>query len=379
VHVHSLLAPTLLSDIVRFSPAQLLVAAHGNYIGCVPDQISRAEARARLGTDPAATTFLFFGQLRAYKGVGGLLDAFNSLADDSPVRLIVAGMPGGGEACRDLDAVRSRLARSPGVVSCLEFIPDEEVQIYFRAADAVILPYHAVLTSGSAILALSFGKPVIAPSLGLIPDLISDGAEGLLYDGDETCGLLRAMRHFLTLDAGTRMRMEAAAREKAEGLSWEKTGKALYMEAMAGAVGRAEILGPARLRCFVRRGAVAQSRAMLAVLHQGDVEKTLRYVDSVISQQEVPADVIIVSSCKNPTDYVLLCEQMPSATVVQAPPGTSREDALGLASAITEQGGCQLVGLVTSDFASSPDDVLAGSMASAKQHPHLTMSVDLRK
>ena len=378
VHVHSRLAPASLADIVRLSPSQLLVAAHGNYIGCVPDQMSRVQARARLGTDEAATTFLFFGQIRAYKGVGGLLDAFDSLATESPVRLIVAGMAGGGATNSELNAVRSRLAHSPGVVSCLEFIPDEEVQIYFRAADAVILPYRAVLTSGSAILALSFGKPVIAPSLGLIPDLVSDGIEGLLYDCDEDGGMLRAMRRFLKLDAGTRMKMETAARARAEELSWDQTGKALYMEAIAGAVGRAEIQGPAGLRCFVRPGAAARSRAVLAVLHQGDVAETLHCVDSIISQREVPVGAVVVSTCENPMDYIVLCENAPSATVVQAPPGTSREDAFGLASAIAEQGGCEFVGLVTSDFTFGPG-VLAGLMASANRQSTITMPADIRK
>ncbi len=63
----------------------------------------------------------------------------------------------------------------------LETIPDDQMQVYLRAADAVVLPYRDVLSSGSAILAMTFGQPVIAPAIGCLPESL--GSEGtILYD-----------------------------------------------------------------------------------------------------------------------------------------------------------------------------------------------------
>ena len=67
------------------------------------------------------------------------------------------------------------------------------MQMYLRAADAVVLPYKDVLTSGSAILAMTFGQPVIAPAIGCLPESL--GAEGtILYDPSTPDGLERALR-----------------------------------------------------------------------------------------------------------------------------------------------------------------------------------------
>ena len=178
----------------------------------------------------------------------------------------------------------------------IKFIPDEEVQVFFHAADVVILPYRAVLTSGSAILAISFGKPVVAPALGLITDLIRDGEDGLLYDPDEPGGLLRAMRRFLDLDARARTRMGAAARATAARLSWGKASGALYLDALAGAVGKPEILGAGEngRRCFIRRGAIAKSDVVLSVVHEDDIEKTSACVASIIGQPEAIVDCLVV-------------------------------------------------------------------------------------
>lgn len=53
----------------------------------------------------------------------------------------------------------------------LDFIPKEKVQLFFRAADGVVLPYTEILNSGSALLALSFNRPVLVPEKGAMGEL----------------------------------------------------------------------------------------------------------------------------------------------------------------------------------------------------------------
>ena len=62
-----------------------------------------------------------------------------------------------------------------------EFIPDEDIQIYLKASDIFVLPYKDITTSGAAALALSFGKPILAPSITSFPEVVTPTA-GILYD-----------------------------------------------------------------------------------------------------------------------------------------------------------------------------------------------------
>jgi glycosyltransferase involved in cell wall biosynthesis len=184
------------------------VVPHGHYIDAYPRGVERAEARRRLGLGDADVVFLSFGQVRAYKGIPDLLAAFAAL-DLPAVRLVVAG----GGADRALaDDVRREAARDPRVVAHLAHVADADVQAYFEAADWVVLPYRDVLTSGSALLALSFGRPVIAPRRGCLADLGED--DGVLgYEPDVPGALGAALARATTLDAvAWRPRALAAAR-----------------------------------------------------------------------------------------------------------------------------------------------------------------------
>jgi len=99
----------------------------------------------------------------------------------------------------EADAVRDVAGDDERITLRLEFIPDEELPVLLGAADAVALPFRDILTSGSAILAMSYGRPVIAPSLGCLPETLpADG--NLLYDPDDDGGLRWALWRALTTD-----------------------------------------------------------------------------------------------------------------------------------------------------------------------------------
>ena len=186
-------------DLRSADRARLHVIPHGNYVGLYPAPADRAEARARLELTEDVTVLAFVGAIRAYKGVAQLLAAFHEI-DDPKARLIVAGNP---RATRDAPGLGSELAaaarRDPRVQVRLRFVPDEEIGILLTAADAVVLPFRDILTSGSAILAMSFGKAVVAPRLGCLPELLDTGG-GLLYDPVPADALRNALRAALAAD-----------------------------------------------------------------------------------------------------------------------------------------------------------------------------------
>jgi len=172
---------------------KISVIPHGHYVDSYPNDVSPTDARRDLGTDPDKTTFLFFGRIREYKNVPALVDAFEQVDD---AELYVVGRPGSesldvelSERCADVDAV----------TYVPEFVPEDEIQRYMTAADVVVLPFSDVLSSGSAILAMSFATPVVAPDIGCVSTLLANQSE-LVYDPDREGALAETLQTATTLD-----------------------------------------------------------------------------------------------------------------------------------------------------------------------------------
>jgi len=158
---------------------------------------------------------LFFGKVEEYKGVEDLLAAVATMPADLPARLTIAGQ------CDD-PALRSRLralARAAGdrVALRLERVPEDEVTGLLAASDLVVLPFRRITTSGSAMLALAHGRPLIVPDLAALADL--PPAAVIRYDGSIrslTAALAKAVRAGRPVLAA----MSAAATAYAYGTSW---------------------------------------------------------------------------------------------------------------------------------------------------------------
>lgn len=194
------------------------VIPHGNYLECYPDRVTREAARERLGLPADATVLLHVGNIRPYKNVPGLIETFRDVPDRDARLLVVGRPPADDEARRRLEAD----CRGDDRVDCdFGFVPADELQVYLNAADAVVLPFEDVLTSGSVVLALSFGRPVIAPRLGCIPETVGD-CDDLLYDPDEPGGLAAALERALESDLD---RLGRRAARRAEELDWESIGR----------------------------------------------------------------------------------------------------------------------------------------------------------
>jgi len=112
-----------------------------------------------------------------YKGTSDLIASFNRLSDPKAL-LVIAG------TCQDaklLHELESAASLNPKIFLMLDFVPDTEVQVYMNACDWVVLPFRKILNSGSVMLALSFGKPVIVRQNGSISEFINDGIQGFSY------------------------------------------------------------------------------------------------------------------------------------------------------------------------------------------------------
>jgi len=188
VHVHDQRTAQLLAE--RWGRRDgVYVIPHGNYVTAYPNDCTCAEARKRLALEGASFVYLFVGRVRPYKGIEKLIGAFEAMADDDAVLLIV------GEAQEEIHMkrIRALAADDDRVRLLLQFVPGEELQFYFAAADVCVLPYQHVTTSGAGILSFSFQVPIIAPRLGCFTQLVGDKERGILYDPKVEGSLLQAL------------------------------------------------------------------------------------------------------------------------------------------------------------------------------------------
>jgi glycosyltransferase involved in cell wall biosynthesis len=215
-------SPAALSELRALGavPGKSVVIPHGPIGPVTPTGALRVP-----GTGEGPRRLLFFGKVREYKGVEELLAAMTSVPSDLAMQLMVAG------DCDD-PVLRQRLtmlARTAGarVVLRLEEIPDAEVTPLLAAADAVVIPYRRVTTSGSAMLALAHGRPLVVPQLGSLADL----PERAVVRYDMTVpGLAAALTKVTSISATELADMSAAARAHAEGITWREIAAATHSE-----------------------------------------------------------------------------------------------------------------------------------------------------
>lgn len=168
----------------------VFLVEHPNFIHTYPNFISKDDARKQLGLPDDAVIFTFFGGIRPNKGLETLIEAFKNLEGDK-YRLVIAGSINPPESYAQ--SIQDMAGNDERISFYFRLIPDDEVQVFMNSADIVVLPFARILTSGSAILALSFGRPVIAPRMGCLPELIGKQA-GWLFEPDDSDSLLGAMR-----------------------------------------------------------------------------------------------------------------------------------------------------------------------------------------
>jgi len=196
----------------------------------VPDtDLSSAEAKRRLGLGGDDRAILFFGAIAPYKGLDLLVEAFKRLDHgNARYRLIIAGLPKGGcdQYLRDIqETIRRDLAQEQ-VIQKIEYIPDEETELYFKGADLLALPYRDIFQSGILFLAYNFGMPVVATDVGSFKEDILEGRTGLVCRRNDPEDMARAMAAYFRSDLFREPeKTRRAVRDRAlERHSWDRVG-----------------------------------------------------------------------------------------------------------------------------------------------------------
>ena len=141
------------------------------------ERMSKAEACELLKLDADKDYMLFFGLVRAYKGLDLLLDAMGKMHDKLPnLRLLIAGEfyeqeEGYREQIKNLGLTEKVIIRN-------EFIPDADLRLYFGAADLIVQPYKTATQSGVTQVAFHFEKPMLVTNVGGLGEIVHDHKMG---------------------------------------------------------------------------------------------------------------------------------------------------------------------------------------------------------
>lgn len=208
------------NELVSIRPdADFKVAVHPTYNIFKISDLTKTEARKRLGLEENTSVLLFFGFIRPYKGLSYLLDAMSLVRKEiEDVTLLIVGEfgPDRMQYEEQMDSLKIR--------DCLRlydgYIPDSEVEKFFAACDLVVLPYISATQSGIVQIAYGFEKPVVATAVGGLPDVVLDGETGHLAAPEDAASLAAAICRFFGNTGKTDY--EKHIREQADRYSWDR-------------------------------------------------------------------------------------------------------------------------------------------------------------
>jgi glycosyltransferase involved in cell wall biosynthesis len=185
--------------------------------------IPQTESRQKLGIPVDRPTILFFGYIRPYKGLMTLLDSLPLVASEMDFTALIAG-----EFYEDERPYREKI-RSLGLGDRIrlipEYVPVEDVALYFSAADVVVLPYLSATQSGIVQIAYKFDKPVIATNVGGLPEVVIHQQTGLIVPPNDPMALAKAIIEFF--HEGQISEYVPNIREEKKKYSWERMVQAI--------------------------------------------------------------------------------------------------------------------------------------------------------
>lgn len=200
IFVHTEKMKRELIDEFAVKPNSVTVIPFGinNSVPVTP--LTSTEAKRRLGIRGRERTILFYGRIAQSKGLEYLVAAFRQilkLRDD--YRLIIAGRPDNCENYwKTIQQEIDEYVPSGRVVLKADFIPDEETEVFFKAADVLVLPYRQTYQSGVLFLAYNFGLPVLAADVGSLKDDIIEGKTGFIFKPEDPEDLAEAIEQYFS-------------------------------------------------------------------------------------------------------------------------------------------------------------------------------------
>ena len=198
---------------------KIFVTLHGNYIDVVK-KINRKDAARYFNLDPDKAYLLFFGMIKKVKGLEILIRAMQNISSD--IHLVIAGRT--RDVSFDLySSLTEKLNLSERIHPLIRYITNDERNLLFNLAEAVVIPYHKVYQSGVLLLSMSYGLPVIVSDIQS-NKIIIDGKNGLLFNTGDSADLAQKI-NLLISDNVLKESISKSGKEYVTNYhGWEKVG-----------------------------------------------------------------------------------------------------------------------------------------------------------
>jgi len=164
--------------------------------------LTGSAARERLGFRNSEKLILFFGNIAPYKGLEYLVAACQKfLTDHSDYRLIIAGRPKGSpQYWKEIAQQIHEYVQKGKIFVRSDYIPDSETEVFFKAADVLVLPYRYIYQSGVLFLGYSFGLPVLVADVGPLKEEVVEGKTGYVFKPEDPVDLAKAIETYFASD-----------------------------------------------------------------------------------------------------------------------------------------------------------------------------------
>ncbi|MBU1053742.1 MAG: glycosyltransferase [Proteobacteria bacterium] len=220
--VHTHLAKQQLVEKFHVPERKIIVISIGLNEEIPVTKITQNEAKKHLGFNSQDNIVLFFGKADTYKGLDILIEAFDQLNLPS-MKLLIAGWFPDSSYRQQITSAINNADHRAAIYLHEAFIPNDEVEYYFKSADVLVLPYRNIYQSGVVFLCFNFGLPIVSTPVGSIPEFIGDDM-GIITETNDPQGIADGLRHFF--EAKDKFNREIIA-AKAKKYKWENLCKAL--------------------------------------------------------------------------------------------------------------------------------------------------------
>ncbi len=193
--VHTPQSKTELMKEFPVKESKIAIIKHGMNNRVMQRGISREEARMHFGLKSEEKVVLFFGNIDYYKGLDVLVDSLLLLPEEfrQNLKVLIAGNSKYPDYTGPVIEKTKSSELKGCVISRIGYIPDEEVEYYFTAADCIVLPYRNIYQSGVVFMAYTFGLPLLAADVGNFRNDVPEGKAGYLFESGNTGDLSKTI------------------------------------------------------------------------------------------------------------------------------------------------------------------------------------------
>jgi D-inositol-3-phosphate glycosyltransferase len=231
IFVHTDKMKTQLIEEFNVDGAKITIIPHGILNTSPSLGLSKSEARNRLNLKSRDKVLLFFGYIAPYKGLEYLIHALEQLrVNDKSFKLIIAGRIKDCPYWAKIEHTIQDLGLGKHIVKLTRHIPDDEVEIFFKSSDVLVLPYKFIFQSGVPFLSYSFGLPVIAADVGSLREVVIEGKTGMICRKEDPADLADKIRRYFDseLYRDLEENMKYIKQYANEEYSWNKIGATIH-------------------------------------------------------------------------------------------------------------------------------------------------------